>query len=1247
MATLGTTNQPEAVTVSYHTSPSPDVWERIQADLHRQLPLKNLAWKSTSRPVRTIDQVHLHFQPLYPSDATKQLITATPEVQSSARESVELSRPLLHTLFVACDDNEAYRTIVKQEIRTWLDFVQGLPTAEWLIIHVTAAAKPNAGGIFRTKSGVLDKIKADFNVPKKDRCIQLSHFGGSNPTDSANHDVTQWKELLPRLKEGIIAAFDVSVAEMEESVRGLDSRRGSLEWNFGEYFAAKSDLANRFASMSLFEDCLLQYEELDAALFQRLRDSPGEWIGKGGGTDQGDDSRSVLTHDAKPYIQLVARGDISIFDIKIYLFSQHTKLLGQLDRLEDAVSRATIFVTTFSAFLRQYEASLIPYFIESWTYSACIDLVDWCESQITGKDLPTMQLNGVLRLCAQLLELAHNQLDKLGIYVGHLPNIHPFAMAIPSYMRSKDQVPRVPGPITRADLSASLNDPALFEKLYIALANRTIRMYVKSGRKRSALKLHLAVAAFEETQARDEHAQRLFTHLPAHYVDDKWATIESSLLDRCATLQSRLGMWKEWLLSVLALVRSGVTHEAGRWSQDVMLRDGQMDTLALATRLMTNIKDQASKLEKDFAAIAFPTFVVALATNIGRSAEPQEGSIVTACVRNYLPCSVDIDTLRMKLSGLRYDALWFTSGPQKLNPGDTVIDLFCPTPVAEALILDISQIRISRIIFQYYHRSSTSGSSSVTNGHPKTPLEVSFAKDPLALDVHLKLPQDISMSPHRFCLFTLFTGRNRLAKANITLNSEGRVNFFLKHCKAMNDTLNLQCNESTMEVRDVEPNVKIVISVPFAPSTTESHVQVLVSVDHYVHGQEEARRSFRKSCDLTMALPLVVNVQDFVRPNSIISRFSVSTDGKNSLNIHSVALEIPAPFSVMPGLSLQGDSTLVVASQAANFLFKLIPPDMPHFEAPAMKLVLKYRLLIDEMVDILRLRLEKILDHLPRQKAHLPSLLDSLRLYLGDSAQTSTSLDYSVNRRLNLGSFDPLHWDKVCLEMEKADESRNDLMTSLRKIFEDTVDVDSAIELATPWHTLTIPMELPRVSVLNTIEFCQKSPPRHLQLGKPLLVDLVIKTSFRWCGSVKIFEELQKNLPNMIYEIVPHLSDWLVSGTTRGNFLAKDKAETVVRLSFVPMRYGKLCFPEVFISVSETVTEITTETHHLNRIDSIAVQPSSTDSSQYHIPESSLQLNTSPSLSVSWLSDGPSAIWPRKDSGPALTREGSVALSGV
>ncbi|KAG0147867.1 hypothetical protein CROQUDRAFT_42270 [Cronartium quercuum f. sp. fusiforme G11] len=1216
---MTSSNHFQAVAVSYHTSPSPDLWERIQADLHRQLPLKNLLWKSTTSSVRTINQVHLHFQSLYPSESATNLISSTPEAKTpSLRVTHQSSSPLLHMLFVACDDNEAYRTIVKQEIRTWLDFVQSLPISEWLIVHVTAAAKVNAGGIFRTKAGVLDKIRADFNPPKKDRCIQLSYSGGPNPSDPTSHDLTQWQELVSRLKDGLLEAFDASIGEMEESVRGLDSKRGSPEWGFGTFFAEKANLANRYGSMSLFEDCLLQYEELDASLFQHLRDSPADWAEKVGGTEHGDDSRSILRHDAKEYLQLVASGDISIFDLRIYIFAQHTKLLGLLDRLEEAIGRANTFITTFAAFLRQHQTSLIRYFVESWTYSACIDLVSWCESQITGKDLPTMQLNGVLRLCAQLLELAHNQLNKLGIYAEYLPCAHPFSMAIPSFTSSNPQeVGKTHGSITRAELEAALHDKGAFEKLYVGLTNRAIHMYQKSGRTRSALKLHLALAAFEQIRARDQQAQRLFAHLPAHYVDDKWTIIESSLLDRCATLQSRLGMGKEWLLSTLALVRSGVTSQPGRWSQDVMLRDGQMDTIALATRLIKNIKEQASKLEKDFAAISFPTFVVAVVGDTGRSADPKEGSIVSARVTNLLPCPVDVDTLRMKFSSVRYETLWFTAEAQTLIPGDTVVDLYCPTPVAETLVLEISQVRICRIIFQYPHRPPYTVASSKSSGIPKALAQISFAKDPLALDVNLQNPQDIYMSSNRLCLFTLFSGRNRLAKANISFSSEGRVTFLLKHCKALNERtfkinmpLDLQSNENMMELRNVEPNTKITISIPFMATTMEPHTSVLVNVDHYIDAGEEVRRSFRKSCTLTIALPLIVNVQDFVRPDCIVSKFSVAADGKNPIRILSADLDIPSPFSIIPARSVKNEATLVMVSQTAHFLFKLVPPEAPHPESPTMKLVLKYRLLIDEMLDILRSELARLLDHVPRQKSLLPSLLTSLRSYLEEIGPNHAYQHYSIHRQLKLGTFDALHWDRVCYEFEKADSSRTHLVDALRSMFE--VEFVRAAELATPWHTLTIPVELPNVSVLNTMSFRLASEKVDAQVGKPLTFDLVIKTSFRWCGSPEVFERLNREPPKQVYELLPNFGDWLISGPTCGEFLARDDGKTVIGLSLVPMRYGEICLPEVAISSSDTTSDLTTETHHLNRAESIMIYPSPTASSRYFIYDSDFELKSSP-----------------------------------
>jgi hypothetical protein len=65
-------------------------------------------------------------------------------------------------------------------------------------------------------------------------------------------------------------------------------------------------------------------------------------------------------------------------------------------------------------------------------------------------------------------------------------------------------------------------------------------------------------------------------------------------------------------------------------------------------------------------------------------------------------------------------------------------NLFMKTPVAETLILDVSQIRISRILFQYYHRPQ--GSQNDKSADHETLEMISFPKNLLGLDVKLDLP---------------------------------------------------------------------------------------------------------------------------------------------------------------------------------------------------------------------------------------------------------------------------------------------------------------------------------------------------------------------------------------------------------------------------------------------------------------------------------------------------------------------------
>lgn len=87
-----------------------------------------------------------------------------------------------------------------------------------------------------------------------------------------------------------------------------------------------------------------------------------------------------------------------------------------------------------------------------------------------------------------------SQLDVIGIETGHLPRLPPFALSLTS---------RKPFPtgtkitFENKTLNAAINDREAFYKLYIAVTNRAIDLYAKSGRRKFALRLHGNLATLE------------------------------------------------------------------------------------------------------------------------------------------------------------------------------------------------------------------------------------------------------------------------------------------------------------------------------------------------------------------------------------------------------------------------------------------------------------------------------------------------------------------------------------------------------------------------------------------------------------------------------------------------------------------------------------------------------------------------------------------------------------------------------
>lgn len=348
------------VTLSY--VPATAVQQKaLKDEIESHLPLSDLVWRSSTRAVsRTIEGLQLDFRDFHHamSEAAKpQQIPMT-----------LLDRPYLHILFIFSDvrhcyvrstcpsnaflsqqDNEQYRAILRQKVRDWLDSLSSKRQTEWLIVHVTAQ-KSGPRKFYQTKGSVFDKLRADFNTGKRDRCVQLPLPGAP----ASEEDPTIWRDFVAKLKELLVASIDANFTSYEDDVRRVDAQRQMPGWNFCTFFVNKEGLAQSYEAMNLLEDALVQYDELEASYALAGKGQSLSWFSQLGGNEPGDDALSILDMTKKPYRQLIMQNSISIFDFRIYLFARQAALVSSMGKVAELAKRAKPFIYSISKLLRAH-----------------------------------------------------------------------------------------------------------------------------------------------------------------------------------------------------------------------------------------------------------------------------------------------------------------------------------------------------------------------------------------------------------------------------------------------------------------------------------------------------------------------------------------------------------------------------------------------------------------------------------------------------------------------------------------------------------------------------------------------------------------------------------------------------------------------------------------------------------------------------------------------------------------------------
>ncbi|KAM5469696.1 hypothetical protein MauCBS54593_004250 [Microsporum audouinii] len=292
------------VTVEY-TDPF-GLFPQVRPLLSQVLPLRNLHWKSSSRPVRSIDSLQIDFKPAHTvADDQKRLSDGASGAVSQRRHQIPglLQTPYLKIYLLRCDDNETYKTTSRKTLREWIKTrASAAPTGpdnheafEWLILHVIPATAPGPEATEkaaaskwpgRGSTSVLEKVKADFNGSSKtavDRVAQL-RIPKADADKKQPELAAQLEDLVMKLKSSILTSFDLRVGQYEADIREKDSQRNLPGWNFCTFFILKEGLSLGLENVGLFEDALIGYDELAVGLESALREQISGVRDQHGGT---------------------------------------------------------------------------------------------------------------------------------------------------------------------------------------------------------------------------------------------------------------------------------------------------------------------------------------------------------------------------------------------------------------------------------------------------------------------------------------------------------------------------------------------------------------------------------------------------------------------------------------------------------------------------------------------------------------------------------------------------------------------------------------------------------------------------------------------------------------------------------------------------------------------------------------------------------------------------------------------------
>ncbi|VVD05938.1 unnamed protein product [Leptidea sinapis] len=396
-----------------------------------------------------------------------------------------LKRPIFHIYWTDCMDIEFYKTHLREDVETWFKQLEKNNIMDWMVVLVETYDIRKTNKLI-PRTTVLDKIKGEFAIKHtEDRFISVI-----NPIKSEARSADSWRGLIAKLRHFILVGYNKVLNKFEEYMREQRERRNDPEWDFCKYFILQEQLAFVLEMLGLYEESLVQYDELDALFSQfvlnsNITESP-KWLDKFKQPITSWQAIRLTAVVPQHLRELIIKQKASLLDFRSYLFQRQSAMLLLTYKPAEIASRCLSTVHNTQLELSLLNAQSIDGAPACWAHLACVETLHVCES--------------CTEMQAPLLHNAKDKLHELGKLCGLLPGcpepsseqLHLVVM-LSAGMGDSETNNKI-SPTVR--LKEALCSKTTFQQYYLELAELAMGTYKHIGRLRFARQIGRDLAAF-------------------------------------------------------------------------------------------------------------------------------------------------------------------------------------------------------------------------------------------------------------------------------------------------------------------------------------------------------------------------------------------------------------------------------------------------------------------------------------------------------------------------------------------------------------------------------------------------------------------------------------------------------------------------------------------------------------------------------------------------------------------------------